>query len=58
VSVEQQNTPEANLMVHKLVLRGFSEAINEVDLEQHFSSFGHIVNVSIMKDGDGSFNKN
>ncbi len=50
---EEQNSQEAHLTVKKLFVAGLREGINEESLRQHFSRFGNIVEVLVMKDRDG-----
>jgi RNA recognition motif-containing protein len=50
---EEQNSSEAHLTVKKLFVAGLREGINEDNLRQHFSRFGNIVEVLVMKDRDG-----
>ncbi|CAF1302068.1 unnamed protein product [Rotaria magnacalcarata] len=50
---EEQNSSEAHLTVKKLFVAGLREGINEENLRQHFSRFGNIVEVLVMKDRDG-----
>jgi RNA recognition motif-containing protein len=50
---EEQNSSEAHLTVKKLFVAGLREGINEESLRQHFSRFGNIVEVLVMKDRDG-----
>ncbi len=54
---EEQNSSEAHLTVKKLFVAGLREGINEDSLRQHFSRFGNIVEVLVMKDRDGSLKK-
>ncbi len=55
---EQQNISEGCSTVKKLFVGDLHEGINEESLRRHFSSFGLIVKIRIMKNYDGSFNKN
>lgn len=51
---EAQNSVEAHSSVKKLFVAGLREGINEEDLRQHFTRFGDVLEVLIMKDRDGS----
>lgn len=50
---EEQNSSEAHLTVKKLFVAGLREGINEDNLRAHFSRFGNIVEILIMKDREG-----
>lgn len=50
---EEQNSVEAHMTVKKLFVAGLREGINEDHLRQHFSRFGNITDVAIMKDREG-----
>jgi RNA recognition motif-containing protein len=50
---EEQNSSEAHLTVKKLFVAGLREGINEDHLRQHFSRYGNVMEVLIMKDRDG-----
>ncbi len=50
---EEQNSSEAHLTVKKLFVAGLREGIDEDNLRVHFSRFGNIVEVLVMKDRDG-----
>lgn len=52
---EEQNSSEAHLTVKKLFVAGLREGIDEESLRQHFSRFGNIMEVLVMKDRDGKF---
>ena len=52
---EEQNSSEAHLTVKKLFVAGLREGISEEHLQQHFSRYGNVMEVLIMKDRDGSF---
>jgi RNA recognition motif-containing protein len=51
---EEQNSSEAHLTVKKLFVAGLREGISEEHLQQHFSRYGNVMEVLIMKDRDGS----
>lgn len=50
---EEQNSSEAHLTVKKLFVAGLRDGIDENSLRQHFSRFGNIIEVLVMKDRDG-----
>lgn len=50
---EEQNSSEAHMTVKKLFVAGLREGINEEDLRQHFSRYGNVMEVLIMKDREG-----
>lgn len=52
---EEQNSSEAHLTVKKLFVAGLREGIDEESLRQHFSRFGNILEVLVMKDRDGKW---
>lgn len=50
---EEQNSSEAHLTVKKLFVAGLREGINEEDLRKHFTRYGNVIEVLIMKDREG-----
>ena len=51
---EEQNSSEAHLTVKKLFVAGLREGISEEHLRQHFSRYGNVMEVLVMKDRDGN----
>jgi RNA recognition motif-containing protein len=51
----QPSSHEANLTDNKLYIAGLLQDIDEKGLQEHFSTFGCIIDVLIMKDRNGQF---
>jgi hypothetical protein len=58
VPCEQQNNCEILLTVTKLFFGGLREGMNQNNVRQHFARFRNVLEVDIMKDRQGTFNKN